>query len=220
MKEIDTSDRIKVHEIYFSVQGESSHVGRPCIFIRTSGCKLRCSWCDTSHAFYEGDWLSFDQILKEISNFPSKLVEVTGGEPMEQAEIIPFLNFLLANNYEVLMETGGHVSLKDVPAQIHKIMDIKCPASKMDRKNNFSNIEALNSGDEVKFVIQDRADFDYAVEVIQKYKLEQKCELLLSPVHGVMEAQTLVEWMLNQGLNARFQLQMHKYVWSAETRGV
>lgn len=211
---------LKIHEIYFSIQGESSHIGRPCIFIRTTGCKLRCSWCDTTHAFHDGNIMSFEQIHSAIAKYPCKLVEVTGGEPMEQEEIVEFLQSLLERDYEVLMETGGHVDLSKVPSSVHKIMDVKCPGSRMHKQNKYENFQWLDSDDEVKFVVLDRQDFDFCLDVIKEHNLQRKCEILLSPVHGKLAPEKLVEWTLSEGLQARFQLQIHKYIWSAETRGV
>ena len=213
-------DKIKIHEIYRSVQGESTHVGRPCTFVRTSGCKLRCTWCDTKHAYHEGSWMDIKSILNEVRALNIPLVEVTGGEPMEQDLICDFMQALIDEGFEVLLETGGHILCDKVPVEVCKIIDMKCPASKMERKNNYGNLELLQSHDEVKFVIQDRNDFDWSANLVRKYDLSKRAKVLFSPVHDLMDPSSLVEWILNSGLDVRFQIQMHKVIWDPEAKGV
>ena len=212
--------KIKIHEIYRSVQGESTHVGRPCTFIRTSGCKLRCTWCDTAHAYHDGSWMDIDSIVNQVRELNVTLVEITGGEPMEQELISELMQDLLDEGFEVLLETGGHILCDKVPTKVRKIIDMKCPASKMDRKNNYGNLELLHSHDEVKFVIQDRNDFDWSVNLVERYNLSKRATVLFSPVHGLMDPSLLVEWILASGIDVRFQIQMHKVIWDPEARGV
>ncbi len=212
--------KIKIHEIYRSVQGESTHVGRPCTFIRTSGCKLRCTWCDTAHAYHDGSWMDIDSIVNQVRELNVTLVEITGGEPMEQELISELMQDLLDEGFEVLLETGGHILCDKVPTKVCKIIDMKCPASKMDRKNNYGNLELLHSHDEVKFVIQDRNDFDWSVNLVERYDLSKRATVLFSPVHGLMNPSLLVEWILASGIDVRFQIQMHKVIWDPEARGV
>ncbi|MEE2924950.1 MAG: radical SAM protein [bacterium] len=213
-------DKIKIHEIYRSVQGESTHVGRPCTFVRTSGCKLRCTWCDTKHAYHEGSWMDIKSILNEVRALNIPLVEVTGGEPMEQDLICDFMQALLDEGFEVLLETGGHILCDNVPLEVRKIIDMKCPASKMERKNHYGNLELLQSHDEVKFVIQDRNDFDWSANLVRKYDLSKRAKVLFSPVYDLMDPSSLVEWILNSGLDVRFQIQIHKVIWDPQAKGV
>ncbi len=212
--------KIKIHEIYRSVQGESTHAGRPCTFIRTSGCKLRCTWCDTAHAYHDGSWIEIDSIVNQVRDLNVSLVEITGGEPMEQELISELMQDLLDEGFEVLLETGGHILCDKVPTKVRKIIDMKCPASKMERKNNYANLELLHSHDEVKFVIQDRNDFDWSVNLVERYDLNKRATVLFSPVHGLMNPSLLVEWILASGIDVRFQIQMHKVIWDPEARGV
>ena len=215
-----SQDIIKINEIFYSIQGESTHAGRPCIFIRTSGCKLRCSWCDTKYSYDEGENYTFEKLLKEIKKFDCNLVELTGGEPLEQNSSFLFLQILLDRGYEVLLETGGHCSLEKVPSKIQKIVDIKCPASLMHKTVDWDNLAFLNSKDELKFVIQDRNDFDWAIDIIKKYSLKGKCSLLFSPVFEVLKNEELAKWICDEAPFARFQMQFHKIIWDSEIRGV
>ncbi len=212
--------KIKIHEIYRSVQGESTHVGRPCTFVRTSGCKLRCTWCDTGHAYRDGTWMDLESIISQVRELKVPLVEITGGEPMEQEHIISLMQDLLDEGFEVLLETGGHILCDKVPSKVRKIIDMKCPASKMDRKNDYGNLNFLKSHDEVKFVIQDRHDFEWSVNLVEQYDLTNKATVLFSPVYGLMNYSLLVEWILKSGIDVRFQIQMHKIIWDPEATGV
>ena len=211
---------LKVNEIYYSVQGESTHVGRPCIFIRLTYCNLRCTYCDTEYAFYEGKDIEIPEIIAEIKQWNCNLVEVTGGEPLFQDECIDLLNELTNQNYEVLLETGGSLSISDVPIEIIKIVDFKCPSSGMEKKNLWSIVNDLQPHDEVKFVIGDREDFDWAKEMLNKYSLNEKCSILFSPTFGKIDPSLIVEWILDGDIPVRMQLQMHKHIWESEGKGV
>ena len=213
-------DALRINEIFFSIQGESSHAGRPCVFVRLTWCNLRCSYCDTEYAFFEGDFRRFDQIIKEIETYNCRLVEITGGEPLLQENVIPFMTMLCDQGYEVLIETGGHMDISLIDPRVARIMDIKCLGSGESEKVLWENIGHLRPTDEVKFVIGDRADYEWARRVIDEYQLNQKCTVLFSPVFGRMDNITLAEWILDDRLNVRFQLQMHKYIWHPAQRGV
>ena len=211
---------LKINEIYYSVQGESTHAGRPCIFIRLTYCNLRCSYCDTEYAFYDGKDMEITDIMSEIKQWDCNLVEVTGGEPLFQEECIDLLNELVNSNYEVMLETGGSLSISDVPKKVVKIVDFKCPSSGMVKKNLWSIADDLQSHDEVKFVIGNREDFDWAKDRITEYSLDKICTLLFSPTFGEIDPQQIVEWILAENLPVRMQLQMHKMIWSPEEKGV
>ena len=211
---------LKINEIYYSVQGESTHAGRPCIFIRLTYCNLRCSYCDTEYAFYDGKDMEITDIMSEIKQWDCNLVEVTGGEPLFQEECIDLLNELVNSNYEVMLETGGSLSISNVPKKVIKIVDFKCPSSKMVKKNLWSIVDDLQPHDEVKFVIGDRGDFDWAKDRITEYSLDKICTLLFSPTFGEIDPQQIVEWILADNLPVRMQMQMHKMIWSPEEKGV
>ena len=211
---------LKVNEIYYSIQGESTHVGRPCIFIRLTYCNLRCTYCDTEYAFYEGKDIEIPEIMAEIKQWNCNLVEVTGGEPLFQDECIHLLNELKNQNYEVLLETGGSLSISDVPIEIIRIVDFKCPSSGMEKKNLWSIVNDLQPHDEVKFVIGDREDFDWAIDMLNKYSLNEKCSILFSPTFGKIDPSLIVEWILEGDIPVRMQLQMHKHIWESEGKGV
>jgi len=211
---------LKINEIYYSVQGESTHSGCPCIFIRLTYCNLRCSYCDTEYAFYDGKDMEITDIMSEIKRWDCNLVEVTGGEPLFQDECIDLLNELVNSNYEVMLETGGSLSISDVPKKVVKIVDFKCPSSGMVKKNLWSIVDDLQAHDEVKFVIGNREDFDWAKDRITEYSLNKICTLLFSPTFGEIDPQQIVEWILAENLPVRMQLQMHKMIWSPEEKGV
>ena len=211
---------LKINEIYYSVQGESTHAGRPCIFIRLTFCNLRCSYCDTEYAFYDGKNMEITDIMSEIKRWDCNLVEVTGGEPLFQDECIDLLNELVNSNYEVMLETGGSLSISDVPKKVVKIVDFKCPSSGMVKKNLWSIVDDLQAHDEVKFVIGNREDFDWAKDRITEYSLDKICTLLFSPTFGEIDPQQIVEWILADNLPVRMQMQMHKMIWSPEEKGV
>lgn len=212
---------LTITEIFHSIQGESTRAGTPCVFVRLTACDLRCSWCDTPYAFHEGGKRSLDDVLSEVEGYGCPTVEITGGEPLLQEAVYPLMERLLAAGKTVLIETGGHRSIERVPAAVIKIVDIKCPGSGESHRNLWDNLGRLAPHDEVKFVIKDRGDYEYAVDVMTKYDLARTCAaVLLSPVHGVMDARTLAEWMLADRLPARMQLQLHKFIWSPTQRGV
>ena len=212
---------LTVNEIFHSIQGESTHAGRPCVFVRLTACDLRCSWCDTPYAFHEGRKMSIDEVLEAVERFGCDLVELTGGEPLLQKDVYPLMERLLAGGRTVLVETGGHISLEKMPPGVHTIMDVKCPGSGEAHRTDWSNIGRLGAGDEVKFVIRDRADYEYARGVLREHGLERRAgTVLFSPVHGVLEPRQLSEWVLEDRLPVRVQLQVHKYIWAPETRGV
>ena len=212
---------LTINEIFYSVQGESSYAGRPCVFVRLTACDLRCSWCDTPYAFHEGTKRSLDSVLEEVDAYRCPLVEVTGGEPLLQAEVYPLLESLLARGRTVLLETGGHRSTARVPTGVVTILDVKCPGSGESEKNDWSNLARLQPHDEVKFVIKDRTDYEYARQIVARHDLAGRAAAVhFSPVHGVMDARTLSEWVLADDLPVRVQLQLHKYIWDPATRGV
>ena len=212
---------ITINEIFYSVQGESTYAGQRCVFVRLTACDLRCSWCDTPYAFHEGRKRSLEDVLAEVDRFDCDLVEVTGGEPLLQEAVYPLMDALLARGKTVLLETGGHRSTARVPDQVVTILDVKCPGSGEAGRMHWENLERLRPHDEVKFVIQDRGDYDYARDVITRYDLARRAAAIhLSPVHGVMNSRTLSEWVLADHLPARVQLQLHKFIWDPQTRGV
>jgi 7-carboxy-7-deazaguanine synthase len=212
---------LTVNEIFHSIQGESRRAGEPCVFVRLTACDLRCSWCDTPYAFYEGKKRSIEDVIAEVGQYQCPLVEVTGGEPLLQEDVYPLMEQLLALGHTVMLETGGHRSVARVPAAVLKIVDVKCPGSGESHRNHWENLDLVCPGDEVKFVLKDRADYDYARDVIARHRLAARAgAILLSPVHGVLDAKLLSEWVLADRLAVRVQLQLHKFIWSPETRGV
>ena len=211
---------LKVNEIYYSVQGESTSAGLPCVFIRLTYCNLRCTYCDTEYAFYEGKEKTVEEIIGEVKKFGCKLVEVTGGEPLFQEESFPLMKRLCDEGFDAMLETGGSLSIENVDERVKIIMDLKCPSSGMLKKNIYENVNYLKSSDELKFVIGNREDYDWAKGIIVKYDLMGKCSILFSVVYGELEPITLVNWILEDKLDVRFQLQMHKYIWHPETKGV
>lgn len=212
---------LKVNEIYYSIQGESTFAGLPCVFVRLTYCNLRCTYCDTEYAFYEGKEMSVSEIVKEVRKYNCNLVEVTGGEPLVQMdECLMLMKQICDEGSEVLLETGGSLTIKDIDSRVRIIMDLKCPSSGMEKKNLYENINYLKQKDELKFVIGSREDYDWAVNIINKYNLENKCKILFSVVFKKLEPLQLVNWILEDKLNVRFQLQMHKFIWHPETKGV
>lgn len=212
---------LTVNEIFHSIQGESDHAGRPCVFVRLTGCDLRCVWCDTPYAFHEGRRVAVDEVVAEVEGYGCSLVEITGGEPLLQPDVYPLMDRLLAAGATVLLETGGHVSLERVPADVVKVMDVKCPGSGESDRNAWDNLGRLADHDQVKFVIADRADYEYARDVVRRHRLDARAAaVLFSPVHGVLPPERLAEWVLADRLPVRLQVQLHKVLWGAETRGV
>jgi 7-carboxy-7-deazaguanine synthase len=219
-KENSLQQKIKINEIFFSIQGESSYSGLPCVFVRFTFCNLRCSYCDTEYAFYDGNELTIKEIIKKVDEYNCNLVEITGGEPLIQDNIHPLIQELFNNNYEVLLETGGHIDIGQVDKRVKIILDIKCPSSGESDKVLWSNLEKLNPATEIKFVIENKNDFEWAVSIIEKYKLYQSINLLFSPVFGKLKNEKLANWILESNLPIRMQLQMHKYIWDPNKRGV
>ena len=213
---------LRVTEIFLSIQGESSHAGRPCAFVRLTGCPMRCVWCDSEYTFTGGEHYSIDNILAQVAAFGCNLVEVTGGEPLAQKEAFQLINRLCDEGYEVLIETGGYVSTANVDPRAKVILDIKCPASGEEHRNDWSNIDRLRPDkDEVKFVIADEGDWLYAKNLIKERDLESRTKaVLISPAWGQVDLQQLAEWIAASGLNVRMQLQLHKYIWGPDVKGV
>jgi 7-carboxy-7-deazaguanine synthase len=212
---------LTINEIFHSVQGESTYAGRPCVFVRLTACDLRCTWCDTPYAFYEGSKRSLDEVIGDVDRFGCSLVEVTGGEPLLQEDVYPLMQTLLDRGKTVLLETGGHRSTERVPADVVTILDVKCPGSGEAERNDWGNLARLRPHDEVKFVVNDRLDYEFARDVIARHELHGRAAAIhLSPVHGVLDPKTLSEWVLADRLPVRVQLQLHKYIWSPTTRGV
>jgi len=213
---------LRITEIFLSIQGESSHAGRPCSFVRLTGCPMRCVWCDSEYTFTGGEHISFDDIFLRLEEFGCNLVEVTGGEPLAQKNAFPFIKELCDRGYEVLIETGGFVSTEDVDPRATIILDVKCPASGEAKRNHWPNLERLKANkDEVKFVVADMPDWEFAKETIQKYDLENRAkEILISPVHGIENLEEIARAVSTSGIKTRLNLQLHKYIWGTETKGV
>src|SRR4051812_10765601 len=212
---------LTINEIFYSIQGESTRAGQPCVFVRLTACDLRCSWCDTAYAFDEGRKMTVDEVVASVERHACPLVEITGGEPLLQEDVYPLMTRLAAAGKTVMLETGGHRSIARVPPEVLKDVDVKCPGSGEADRNDWSNLDLLAPHDEVKFVVKDRADYEFAKDVILRHRLDARAAaVLLSPVHGVLEPRVLSEWMLADELPARLQLQLHKYIWTPSTRGV
>jgi 7-carboxy-7-deazaguanine synthase len=212
---------LTVFEIYPSIQGESTHVGRPCVFVRLAACDLRCVWCDTPYAFTGGRKMTVDEALAAVSGLGPRLVELTGGEPLLQPDAIPLLTRLVDAGYEVLLETGGHLPLDDVPDPVRAIVDVKCPGSGEAGRMHWPNLDQLSPHDEVKFVVANRADFDYACDVVARHRLPGRvAAVLFSPAHGLLAPDVLARWILESRLPVRLQIQAHKYIWGPDVRGV
>jgi 7-carboxy-7-deazaguanine synthase len=212
---------LTVNEIFHSIQGESTFAGEPCVFVRLTACDLRCSWCDTPYAFHEGRKMSVDEVLDAVGRYGCATVEVTGGEPLLQSDVYPLMNRLLESGKTVLLETGGHRSIEHVPAGVVRIVDVKCPGSGESDKVDWENLKRVGKTDQVKFVIKDREDYDFAREIVDRERLADRvAAVLFSPVHVVMDARDLAAWILADRLPVRLQLQAHKFIWGADVRGV
>jgi len=211
---------VKVCEIFTSIQGESSYAGLPCTFIRLTGCNLRCSYCDTKYAYYNGRNLSENEIISKIRKAGLNLIEITGGEPLLQKEVHHLIKRLLDENYIVLIETNGSQSIQDIDKRTIIILDIKTPGSGMSGEMDFSNLDILKKTDEVKFVITNRIDYAWSKDIIERYGLMDKCNLLLSPAFGIIPPEELAKWVLEDRLGARLNLQLHKYIFTPEQKGV
>jgi len=211
---------MKICELFTSIQGESSFAGMPCFFIRLSGCNLRCSYCDTAYAYEDGIEFTEEEILKKVRNAGMNLVEVTGGEPLIQPEVYHMIRMLLEEGRSVLLETNGSQSIRGVDRRVIIILDIKTPGSGMSDRMDFSNLDAIGKHDEVKFVITDRNDYEWAKDIMHTFRLAQKCSLLISPAFGFIRAEDLARWMIDDRLPARLNLQLHKYIFGSEKRRV
>jgi len=211
---------LKINEIYHSIQGESSKAGLQCVFVRLTYCNLRCTYCDTEYAFYSGEEKSVAEIINEVKKYKCNLVEITGGEPLVQEESLGLMKTLCDEGYEVMIETGGSLSIDKIDKRVMIVMDLKCPSSKMEKKNLYENLKYLKQDDELKFVIGNREDYDWSKETITKYSISGKCKILFSIVFGKLESVELVSWIIEDKLDVRYQLQMHKYIWHPEKKGV
>jgi len=217
---------LRVTEIFHSIQGESTWAGMPCTFVRLTGCPLRCSWCDTAYAFHGGTKMSFEAILDEVRSHPAEVVEITGGEPLAHPGAVELADLLLAEGFTVLVETSGAFDVSGLDDRVHVIMDLKCPGSGESHRNLWRNLEHLDGQDELKFVVKDRADYEWVREVVAAHGLDRRLEvgtlgaLLVSPVWGAIRPEELAGWVLDDGLPVRFQLQVHKIIWGAEATGV
>ena len=212
---------LTINEIFLSIQGESTHAGRPCVFVRLTACDLRCAWCDTPYAFEEGSKQTVQNVVTAVGRYPCGLVEITGGEPLLQEDVYPLMQDLLAAGKKVLLETGGHIDISRVPHEVLKIVDVKCPGSGEAHRTDLENLARLAPHDEVKFVIRDRPDYEFSRALVRTHHLENRCHaVLLSPVHRVLDPGLLSDWALADQLPVRIQVQLHKYLWGDDARGV
>jgi len=211
---------VKVNEIFYSIQGESSYAGFPCVFIRLTGCNLNCTYCDTKYARKKGRKMSFEKILKAVGRYDTPLVEITGGEPLLQEDTPQLVQVLLDKGYRVLIETNGTQNIDRLPAGVICIMDIKCPGSGEEKKTDWANIQRLNKKDEAKFVLSSRADYLWATQMIRGYRLQDKVKVLLSPVQEKLDPAEIAHWILQDGLNVRLHLQLHKVLWPDKSRNI
>lgn len=211
---------MRVTEIFHSIQGESTFAGRPCVFVRLTGCPLRCSWCDTDYAFYGGSEQPIDAIVDIVRAYDCPLVEVTGGEPLAQAECAALLSRLCDDGFTVLLETSGALDTANVDPRVRIILDVKCPGSGMTDRMHWPNVERLRTHDEAKFVIKDRCDYEWAKETVARFAIDRRCPVLFSPVFGALDPRHLAEWVLADRLPVLYQLQLHKLIWSPDMRGV
>ncbi len=211
---------LTVNEIFFSIQGEGTRAGQPCVFVRLTGCPLRCTWCDSAYAFHEGEKRAEDDVVAAIRAHPSRLVELTGGEPLSQPAAFPFVTRLLDEGFEVLVETSGHVLLEPLDPRAVAIMDVKTPGSGEVHRMEWRNLDLLKAKDEVKFVILDRSDYEWSRDLVRDKGLLDRCPVLFAPVHGALDPGQLGRWILDDGLAVRLQVQLHKYLWPGVERGV
>ena len=211
---------MKINEIYKSIQGESTYAGLPCVFVRLTYCNLRCTYCDTEYAFYEGKEMTIEEVINAVRFFHCRLVEITGGEPLAQKEVYQLMSRLIEDRFTVLLETGGSIDIGNVHPHVIKIMDLKCPSSGESEKNLYGNIDKLQPHDEIKFVIGNREDYSWAKQIVKDHDLDGNYRILFSTVFDRLQPSELAEWILEDNLNVRFQLQMHKYIWSPGRRGV
>lgn len=213
IQQVDKQSRLKITEIFHSLQGEALNVGLPTVFVRLTGCPLRCAYCDTAYAFTGGDWMDIEAIINEVKQYGTPHVTVTGGEPLAQKNCLVLLKQLCDLDYDVSLETSGALSVNKVDDRVIKVIDVKTPASLEEGKNKIENFAFLNAKDQVKFVICDEEDYRWSKQFLGDHQLGDKCEVLFSPVHGQLEAATLAAWVLRDKLSVRFQIQLHKYLW-------
>jgi 7-carboxy-7-deazaguanine synthase len=206
-------NQLKISEVFHSIQGESTLAGFPTVFVRLTGCPLRCTWCDTEYAFAGGQWMEIEDIIENIKSYKTPYVCVTGGEPLAQRRCIKLLDQLIENGFNVSLETSGALSVADVNDKVTTVMDLKAPGSGEEQKNLYENINYLDAKDQIKFVIKDRTDYHWCLDIINRYNLIDKCEVLLSPVAGEIDPKDLAQWILDDKLLVRFQLQLHKILW-------
>lgn len=211
---------MRITEIFHSIQGESTYAGLPCTFVRLTGCPLRCTWCDSEYTFQGGSEMSLNEVMQCVRAYDCRLVEMTGGEPLHQSEAFLFIRSLCEDGYTVLVETSGAIDVSPVDPRAHIILDVKCPGSGMMDRMDWKNLDRLTAKDEVKFVLKDRADYEWACSILTQYDLTHRCAILFSPVFGHLELQHLAEWILADKLSVRFQMQLHKYIWHPSLRGV
>ncbi|QED28826.1 radical SAM protein [Microvenator marinus] len=208
----ETQSLVRLTEIFYSIQGEGRASGRPCVFVRLSRCNLRCTWCDTTYSFKGGEKFTFDDVMAEVGKYPTKLVEITGGEPLLQPTVHPLMTAFADAGYEVMIETSGSLDISKIDPRVHIIMDLKAPGSSEEKRNLWANLEHLKPTDEVKIVILDQADYEWARDKVREHKLEERCHVIFSPVHGQMDGNALANWILEDGLNVRLGLQIHKFL--------
>ncbi len=211
---------LQITEIFHSIQGESTHVGQPCVFVRLTGCPLRCTWCDTEYAFFGGTTMAMETILEQVRSYDCPLVEVTGGEPLHQPGSFVLLTQLCDAGFQVMLETSGACDISKVDDRVSIVLDVKCPGSEMTDRMRWENLNQLSTKDEVKFVLQDRSDYEWARDIVRQQALANRCSVLFSPVFGGLDLQPLSEWILEDHLPIRLQIQLHKVIWDPQTRGV
>lgn len=211
---------LRITEIFHSIQGESTHAGQPCVFVRLTGCPLRCTWCDTAYAFHGGTDMTMEAVLTQVKSYGCPLVEVTGGEPLSQPAAFNLITRLCDERLEVLIETSGAIDISPVDSRAQIIMDIKCPGSEMEGRTHWDNLDHITEKDQIKFVISDRRDYDWAVDVVKRNQLTERCPVLFSPVFAGQDLRPMAEWILQDRLLVRFQVQLHKFIWDPDTRGV
>ncbi|MDE2070260.1 MAG: 7-carboxy-7-deazaguanine synthase QueE [Gammaproteobacteria bacterium] len=211
--DLPAAERLRITEIFYSIQGEADSVGWPTVFVRLTGCPLRCQYCDTAYAFHGGEWRSFDAILKDVAQYRPEFVTVTGGEPLAQPNCLGLLTRLCDAGYRVSIETSGALPIADMDARVVRVMDLKTPGSGESARNLYANLAVLRAQDQVKFVICDRADYEWSRRKLEKFRLSERCQVLFSPSYTQLEVRTLAEWMLADRLPVRLQVQLHKYIW-------